>query len=283
MLSTIVKFFIDPGTIFLMLVAVGFLLRVRKKSSGYWKACFWLAGIWFYIMTTPFIPNALVYQLEKNYDPILVQAGGNTDAVLSEAEKYRGADIVVLGAGHDSDLRLPATSSLVRNSLSRLTEGIRLYRLIPESRLVFSGFQDSWEGARSQAEMYAVAAMELGADLSERSRYALLPAASDTWEESGVYKNLRAREGDAPGEKRVIVVTNAMHMPRAIAGFRKRGFDPVGSPAGYEVKKDRNEKSYLSFGFGDLFPSSEHAGRLKSAIKEYAGRVELWFLDSLES
>ena len=277
MVSTIVKFFIDPVTIFLILVAAGFLLRTRKHSSGYWKTCFWFAAIWFYIITTPFVPDTMVYQLEKQFNPILVQPDGNMNKVLSEAEQYRGADIVVLGAGHDSDPRLPATSSLEKNSLLRLTEAVRLYRLIPDSRLVLAGYHDDREGARSQAEMYAEAAMELGADLGDRSRYALLPGASDTWEESGAYKNLRDAEREATQEKRVIVVTNAMHMPRAIAGFRQRGFDPVASPAGYEIKKDGNNESFLSFGFGDFLPSSEHTGRLKSAIKEYTGRVELWF------
>jgi len=233
-------------------------------------------------MTTPFVSNTMVYQLEKQYDPILVPVSDSFDEIQQEAESFRGADIVILGAGHTQDPRLPATSSLVGNSMLRLTEGIRLYRLIPGSRLVFSGFRDNWQGARSQAEVYAEAAMELGADLSDRSRYAMLSPASDTWGESGAYKRFRIREAELNGGenivRKVIVVTNAGHMPRAIAGFRKRGFNPVASPAGYEIKKDGDEERYLSFGFGDLVPSSEHTGRLKSAIKEYAGRVELWFL-----
>ena len=286
MLSTIVKLFIDPVIIFVLITAFGLWLY-RKGNSGKRRMGVRLLGIsaiWFYLISTPFLPDLLTWQLESQFLPL------NFSDVENPAEQgsydspklLRGADIVILGAGHTSDPRLPATSSLGVSSLSRLAEGVRLYRLIPDSRILFSGFTD--EDGVSNAEMYAMAAMELGTDLANRNRYALLTDADDTWAESATYKRLVTEEEgrDAVFQKRVIVVTSALHMPRAIAGFEKRGFDPLASPAHYNIKLRADETCFSRYSLSDFLPSPDPASRLKSAIKEYAGRVELWFLRDKE-
>lgn len=275
MLSTIVKFLIDPVTVFLIFFGAGLLFKFKKFSPWYWKTFFLIAAIWFYCMSTPFVPDSMIYLLEKQYRPLLVQSQ-NSIALDARAEEYRGIDIVVLGAGHIMDARLPATSSLEKSSLVRLAEGIRLHRLIPDSRLVFAGHPGG--NTLSQAEVYFEAATELGADLSNPNHYILLMDPTDTWEESGAYKQFIVSEGDRAVGEKVILVTSAMHMPRAMGGFRKRGFNPIASPAFYEVKKRSTEKHPLSVRTTDFFPSAEPVGTFKSVIKEYVGHIELYFL-----
>jgi len=275
MLSTIVKFLIDPVIVFLILLGAGLLFRSKNRSPKYWKTFFLMAAIWFYCMSTPFVPDGMIYLLEKQYRPLLVQPQDSI-ALDTRAEEYRGIDIVVLGAGHIMDARIPATSTLEKSSLVRLAEGMRLHRLIPDSRLVFAGH--SGGNALSQAEVYLEAATELGADFSNPNHYALLKDPTDTWEESGAYKQLIVSEGDRAMGREVILVTSAKHMPRAMGGFRKRGFNPIASPAFYEVKKRLTEKHPLSVRTSDFIPSAESVGTFKSVIKEYVGHIELYFL-----
>ena len=45
----------------------------------------------------------------------------------------------MLGRGHTSDPRLPATGQIPYSGLARLVEGIRIYNLLPEYRLILSG------------------------------------------------------------------------------------------------------------------------------------------------
>jgi len=63
-----------------------------------------------------------------------------------------------------------------------------------------------------------------------------------------------------------------------MGGFRKRGFNPIASPAFYEVKKRLTEKHPLSVRTSDFIPSAESVGTFKSVIKEYVGHIELYFL-----
>jgi len=286
MLSTIVKLFIDPVIIFVLITAFGLWLY-RKDGSKKRRTGVRLLGIsaiWFYLISTPFLPDLLTWQLESQFMPLNFSDTENSaeQDYYDSPKLLRGADIVVLGAGHTSDPRLPAMSSLGLSSLSRLAEGVRLYRLIPDSRILFSGLTD--EDGVSNAEMYAMAAMELGTDLTDRNRYALLKDSDDTWAESAAYKRLMTEEEgkDAVFQKRVIVVTSALHMPRAIAGFEKRGFDPLASPAHYNIKLRADETYFDLYSLADFLPSIDPASRLKSAVKEYAGRVELWFLRDKE-
>ena len=59
--------------------------------------------------------------------------------------------IHVLGAGYDLDKRLQATSQLDLKTLGRLTEGIRVFRKLPNALLVTSG--NSAVGLESQASV----------------------------------------------------------------------------------------------------------------------------------
>ncbi|MFN2234361.1 MAG: YdcF family protein, partial [Anaerolineales bacterium] len=76
------------------------------------------------------------------------------------------------------------------------------------------------------------------------------------------------------GIDRIILVTSAIHMPRAVALFEKQGFDVIPAPADYNITQagwdqlwDRNLTTQLF----NLLPSVANLSSTTSALKEYIG------------
>jgi uncharacterized SAM-binding protein YcdF (DUF218 family) len=239
----------------MFLAAIVFLLLKWYRASVY-------AGLTGFIIllisVTPVVPNLLVADLEGRH-PVLQnpadlsldnpQLNGDTTAV-------REIHILVLGGGHSPDPWLPPTSRLSERALGRLTEGIRLHRMIPESRLILSGWSSS--GSESVAEVMGRAAVDLGVD---STRISVLSEPSNTCREARVYN----REF-GPGNP-LILVTSATHMPRAMQLFRQNGLDPVAAPTGFRIKFHPDRRYFY------METDASNIGKLEGAIKEYIGMV----------
>ena len=163
--------------------------------------------------------------------------------------------VVVLGGGHNSDSRLIATSQLSESSLSRLVEGVRIHRLLPESRLVLSG--GAVFDPVSEAEVMARAAEIMGVEgdgiiLEELSR--------DTGDQARLVQKI-------VGDERFILVTSASHMPRSMALFRKSGMEPIPAPTDYRVK----ERQGISPGV--FFPNAGSLRKMEMVFHEYLGLI----------
>jgi uncharacterized SAM-binding protein YcdF (DUF218 family) len=238
-----IKFFLDPFTLFwllLLLCAVCWMLKKEVLLK-------WLLGItavWFLIISTPLVPNAVLNSLEDRYSPLFIE-----DFEDPELEYH----IIVLGGGHGFDDRLPPNSLLSTNALMRLSEGIRLHRQLPNSKLVLSG-STSTPGRTTQAEMLRDTALLLG--VSEEATI-IQTEPSNTYQEAKVYS-------ETFGERYpVILVTSAAHMPRAMNLFEHFEVRAVASPTNYRLKGSWKKKR-----FG--MPSTGNIGRLRSGVYEYA-------------
>jgi len=135
--------------------------------------------------------------------------------------------IVVLGSGHVSDDRLPANSQIGGSSMYRLVEGIRLRRYWPEAKLVLTGGvgYDPVANAvvvRDVAEMLGVRRDEM--IVEERPR--------DTGQEAQLLAPLL-------GDQTFLLVTSALHMPRAVAIFRQHGMNPLPAPTDFIMKREK--------------------------------------------
>lgn len=235
-----------PLSVFWILILVAVFLRLRKKnkSSQYLLV---ISVCWFLIISTPFLPNLLVLHLENQY-PVV------SPKVLNDLNQP--VNILVLGGGHSNDERLPATNQLSESALTRLVEGIRLHLQIPNSSLITSGFAGQ-EGI-SQAEVLAKAAVVLGVD-EKNIRTQTLPG--NTWMEATEYKRLF---GDSA---RLIIITSAIHIPRAMKLFHKAGLRPIAAPTNHMVKKGKHRN------IGFWTPSSNNIRKMESVLHEYAGIV----------
>jgi uncharacterized SAM-binding protein YcdF (DUF218 family) len=188
------------------------------------------------------VPDLLLQRLEYAYPPLL-----NVENI----QDIRW--IVVLGGGHTSDLRLPATSQLSEASLARLVEGIRLYREIPKSKLVLSGGRPFERTA--EAKIMAEVASAIGV---KNQDMILEELSKDTEENAWLVRQVVGRD-------KFVLVTSASHMPRSMALFKKLGMDPIPAPTDYLVKETQEMNP------SKFYPGAENLYKAQRAFYEYLG------------
>jgi uncharacterized SAM-binding protein YcdF (DUF218 family) len=230
-----------PISIFLLLIGVLLICFTHFRRTGIFSLLFALLVL--LLFSTYYFPHFLVTQLESRYPP-LVQApkGVNT--------------IVVLGAGVGGSKQYPANTRLDAASLSRLIEGVRLYRQLQEkgisARLILSGGR-VFGVATTTARDLRNTALVLGVTPKDML---IENGSADTYEEALYLKPLL--KGQA-----FMLVTSATHMPRAMALFQKVGLDPIAAPTGFISKKARRPFYYL--------PNSNNLTNSSIALHEYLG------------
>ena len=193
------------------------------------------------------VADGLLRPLERMYpaaDVSSLSAGRMPDA------------IVVLGGGYIPEPGLPVTAQLNETTLVRLAEAVRLHHAIPEVPLVLSG--GSVRGRAPSAHGYLEAARALGVSPAELH---VLDTPRDTGEEAAAVRELLG-EG-----ARVVLVTSASHMPRAVRLFTSSGLDILPAPTGHlVVQADQKDWEYW-------VPSASNLRKTERAIYEYLGRV----------
>jgi len=225
----------------IILAIILYILNIKRAG----KLFLCISLLWFMMISTSFIPDFLVNSLESQYSPIKI-----SNDLITNNETY----IVVLGGGFSNDDNLPPNDRLTGSSLFRLTEGIRLHKLISGSVLVVTGNSDG--DAENQADLMAKAAISFGVNTSCIKK---ITAAKNTSDEAfGFYSTFGYKSP-------LIVVTDAVHMPRAITLFRKAGLDPVAAPTNHLIKDSPHK--WLS-GF---IPVSDNISKMEIVIHEYAG------------
>ncbi len=207
-LKKVVSALLMPLPAFLIIGLLGLALVsfTTNRKTGCFVILFAFVGI-FLISFQP-VSTRLLMPLERLHS-----------AFLPGDEKIDF--VMVLGSGHVVDDQIPPTSELSRTALMRLTEGIRIMRLYPGSKLILSGYSGATEV--SNARMMARVAIALGV---AKSDIVLLEHARDTWEES---RNAASYVKD----KNLVLVTSASHMKRALLEFKSAGLNPLPAPTNY--------------------------------------------------
>ncbi|HET7086082.1 MAG TPA: YdcF family protein [Rhizomicrobium sp.] len=148
--------------------------------------------------------------------------------------------ILVLGGGYDSALLRARHAPQSNGSAYRLVEGLAAARHYPDARLMFTGGSGRLEGAPlSEAETARYIFTELGQTrmiLEDRSR--------------NTYENIlfsKAIAKPKPGET-WLLVTSAMHMPRAMAIASKLGWPMLAWPSDYITAPDSGSGDPLEIG-----------------------------------
>ena len=238
-----------PLPVLYMLLFVTFVFYLLdRKSTG--KILFVIAGIWFLIISTLPVPKVLIQSLENKYSQL------SETVIKSLADS---CDIIVLGGGHSDDKDLTPNNQLSTTALGRLIEGIRIHSIIPDSRLILSGYSG---GLRlSQAMVLYQTALILEVDSTSME---ILSTPSNTQMEAEEYARKFGTGND------LVVVTSDIDMPRAMMLFRKAGLDPVAAPTN-QIFKYGSGKYRLSW-----IPSASNIWMMERAIHEYAGILWMW-------
>lgn len=247
MLKTVFfPFFIPSGI--LMLLTIFTLVSIVKKKYQLAKI---LAGctVFFYLVfTLDPVVEFLVYQYERQYQVF-------DEKKLTPEEKSEIKYVVVLAGGIAPGDDTPLISSIAPQTLPRLIEGIRLKRKLNIPKLVVSG-----RGYEKIAESTAM--QKLAIDIGVPSVDIIVENESrNTFQHTKYLKKII-------GKERFILVTSALHMPRAIAMFTNAGFDPIAAPTNHSVVGD-----YHFFRINQWHPDSGNLARLDKLFYELYGYI----------
>ena len=222
----------------LILIAIYFLYKKNLKMSRIFMIS---SLLWIAVMSyTPF-SDLLLSPLESHYP------------ALQEFPKNIGY-VMVLGAGHTTNDKLPMTSQLGRSAMFRLTEGIRILRQLDDAKLIVSGY--SGTDQTPHALMLKKMAVLLGVREQQIiARY----APKDTREEAIDARSIL-------NNRDFILVTSASHMPRAMAIFNEEGLYPYPAPT-YHLAKHASDDFSIPGAWGLM--NSEYA------LHEYVGMLWL--------
>ena len=202
---------LPPGIFLLLLALAWWFRRSRPRLAG---CCFalGLGGMWLISL------------------PVMVQWGARaleTAPPLAREDwanlAQRADAIVVLGSGRERGDPAWGTDQPTGTGLERQRYAARLAKASGLPVLTSGGFH--YGTPPSEAELMAVSMQDdFGVTVrwkEERSR--------TTWENAQMSADILLPQGI----KRVVVVTQAWHMPRAVWSFEKAGFAVVPGPVGF--------------------------------------------------
>lgn len=251
--SKVVWFFLQPSTIAALAIAAGLVLSARSRRFG--RLGFAVATVGTVLLLlggySP-ISNILLLPLEERFP------------VRSAAELEKPVDgIIILGGFEDFNAGTDQPGLPINEASERLTEGVRLARLNPTARIVFTGAR-IWglDTSTSFAGQIGDFLVDMGI---ARDRIVLEGRARNTYENATKTKALVAPK---PNE-RWVLVTSGFHMPRSVGVFRKVGFDVIPFPVDLRI---RGAEDALA-GFTGL---SSGLLRLDLVVREYVGLLAYW-------
>jgi len=238
LIKKIVAPFFFPLSVCLELMMLGLFLLWWTKRQRAGKILVTVGTGLLVLLSYHPAPDFLLRPLEQKYPSL-------TDLTEMSWQKNSIKWIVVLDGDEGA-------------ALSRVLEGVRLYRKIPGVKLLMSG------GSVFGSEPGAVASVRVARIMGVKPQDLVLESESrDTQEEARQIKNLVGKDG-------LILVTSASHMPRSIAMFRKIGLEPVPAPTGHMVKTRSN------FVPGSFLPSAQNLMLAEMAVYEYLGLSWAW-------
>lgn len=239
LLDNLVSTFLLPPMSLLLVMAAGLGLAKRRPRAGFGLA--WLALLGFWLISTPWVGNRLLAALEDTY----------AEPRISEAQA-----IVVLGGGIHPQTPEYGGDTLKSQTLERLRYAARLHRANRLPILVTGGRP---EGGAAEAVLMAEA---LSTDFGIAPRW--VESASQNTAENARFSRTMVQP---VGIDRILLVTHASHMPRAMASFKKAGFTVLPAPTMSNAQRP--------FHLLDLLPSASGLMQSRTAIHEWLGL--LWY------
>lgn len=225
----------------ILLMAVGLIVLRSHRRTGFVLA--WLGVASAILLSSAPSVGWLAGRIEPQF------------AVTTEAAA-RAEAIVILGGGRRRHAPEYGGETVNRLTLERLRYGARLARDTGLPILVSGGAPS---GDAPEADLMQ-AALEIDFNMPVRW---VERASLDTRQNA----QLSAVPLNAAGVKRIVLVTHAIHMPRASAEFAAQGFDVVAAPTGWLGNPER-----IEFDLG-LLPSASSAYSGWLAAHEWLGQL----------
>jgi uncharacterized SAM-binding protein YcdF (DUF218 family) len=202
---------LPPGLLMLLLLLGWWLRRSRPRLAG---ACFALGLGGFWLMSLPVVVEWSADLLER--EPPLAREEWSTLGQRADA-------IVVLGSGREHGDVAWGADQPTGIGLERQRYAARLAKASGLPVLASGGLH--YGIPPTEAQMMAESLRD---DFGVTVRWQEGKSRT-TWENAQFTAQLLLPQG----VKRVVIVTHAAHMPRAVWSFRKAGFDVVAAPMGF--------------------------------------------------
>ncbi len=241
-LSKLLPLRVLPPGIFLLLAVAGLLFKRRILA---WFA---LASLW--TLSLPAVGMGLMQRLEMPYHRI-------------SAERVRKAEAIVVLSGMLNQL-YGAPLGEFGEAADRFEGGIDLFKAGKAPLLVFTGGQMPWDSD----------SVPEGKLLSARARLRGVPArqirlTSTVANTAGEAAAAASLFSVSPGKpKRIILVTSAFHMNRALMLFRAAGFEVDPWPVDFRATDMKRRTTLL-----DFVPDANGMYMSSMALREMIGRA----------
>jgi uncharacterized SAM-binding protein YcdF (DUF218 family) len=244
-----------PMTLILELFLIGLVLLWFTKRQKTGKAIIACGALMLAILSYGSFSDLLLMPFERQYPPLMIESAKSG---LSSSDSIHSIKwIVLLGGGHIADPRVPVTSQISNESLTRLVECLRIHRLIAGSKIIISG------GAVYDSSSEASTLAKVAEILSVNARDIVLDDLSrDTEEQAQNISSIVAHD-------RFVLVTSAYHMPRSMTIFERAGLNPIPAPTAHLVKARQMNSPE------DFYPSSMGIVKAEHAMHEYLGLLWL--------
>lgn len=176
----------------------------------------------------------------------------------------RAEAIIVLGGGIYAP-NYPRQWPEVNEAGDRVLYGAKLYRDGRAPKVILSGGRIDWkDGGQAEAIDMRTLMSSMGV---ARQDMILEPKSLNTYENARNVKTV-LKQNKIKG--RMLLVTSALHMPRAKAIFEKQGMDVIAAPTDFLVEPDRTSVSVREQLLNSL-PDAQSLEMTTNAIKERIG------------
>lgn len=234
---------LDSGLLLMVVGLCGFALGWRRWAG----TCLVTGTLWLWLWSMPLASIVLRGSLEQRYPPVAVTDLPQADAIVVLGGVIEGRQPPRL----EPDLGAPA---------DRVWHAARLYLAGKAPRIVISGGNiPGQDQPESEAEVMAEFLRALGVP---PTALILEPRSINTRTNAACSKSLL----DQLGLRRILLVTSALHMPRAMQTFRAYGVEVI--PAATDYEAVHRHRSIFA-----LLPDALTLDGSGRAIKEYAGLV----------
>ena len=218
-LKKIISIFLMPLSIGFIIGVVGLLFLFIDKNKRA-KVLLSLSFIVIFLISYRPFTNIILKPLESQYHQL---------QTIPKDIKY----ILLLGG----------------DNKNRAWEALRLYHLIPNSKIITSGYK----GCFDTPEAIRTANLLISIGIP-KDNIIVNPTPKDTYEEALKIKQLLNKQ-------KFILVTSAYHMPRAMMLFEKIGLNPIPSATDFK-QKPTNKYNFIS---------GENLLNTQKALHEYIG------------
>lgn len=194
-------------------------------------------------------------------------------ATSLQANSAPVADVIVVLGGGTESLLFPRPFVEVNSAGDRVLYAAYLYKHGAAPHLLLSGGRIDWlEKGDSPAQDMAALLTLMG--VPEDALW-LESSSLNTAENAVAAHNFLAPKGI----QRIILVTSAAHMPRAVGLFEQQGFAVIPAPTDYTITLADWQslvQANLATQIYNLIPSAANLSSVTSSLKEYLGMLVNW-------